>query len=120
VESRSIVKEFYLEQGTLGLISISPDGKELAFAAIKGPHYIWNTDGTPGRKLPVDGIIDAWPGNNMEQWKSMTYKIAARNLSRAEYTQYIDPTRRPMTASMPNIPPAPNYQPDEAQRGLMG
>jgi WD40 repeat protein len=79
VESRSIVKEIPLDQGTLGLISISPDGKKLAVAAGKGPHYIWNADGTHDRQLPVGDLLTApafspdgkWLATSNNQGKSV-------------------------------------------------
>ena len=37
-----------------------------------------------------DGIIDIWPGN-IDEWRTTACKTANRNLTRAEYAQFIDP-----------------------------
>jgi WD40 repeat protein len=60
-----------VHDGPVNSVAFSPDGK-------------WAVSGS------FDGIIDLWPGH-LKQWKSMACRIAGRNLTRAEYAQYIDP-----------------------------
>jgi WD40 repeat protein len=53
IGSGAITNEFYPNQGTLGVIALSPDGTKLAFAAETGPHYIWYLNGDKYRRLPI-------------------------------------------------------------------
>jgi WD40 repeat protein len=53
-------------------------------SAASSPDGRWVATGS------FDGIIDIWPGN-IEQWGQLACRIANRNLSRAEYAQFIDP-----------------------------
>ncbi len=53
-------------------------------SAASSPNGRWVATGS------FDGIIDVWPGN-IEQWRQLACRIANRNLSRAEYAQFIDP-----------------------------